>query len=231
MYRGINDLKKGYQPRTNVVKHKKCDLVADSHSNLARWRKHISQLFNKHGFNDVRQAELREAEPLVPEPSAFEVELDIEKVRSHKSPGTDQITVDLIKAVGRKIHTEIHKLVISFWNKEELPEEWKESLIVPIYKMGDKTDCSNYRGISILPTTYNILSNILLSRLTLYAEEITGDHQCRFRPNRSTTNLIFCIRQIFEKKLEYNEAVHQLLIDFQKAYDSGRREVLYNILN
>jgi hypothetical protein len=47
--------------------------------------------------------------------------------------------------------------IISIWNKEELPEEWKELLTVPIYKNGDKTDCSNYRGISLLPTTTNYL--------------------------------------------------------------------------
>jgi hypothetical protein len=70
----------------------------------------------------------------------------------------------------------------------------------------------------------------LLSRLTPYAEEITGDHQCGFRHNRSTTDHIFCIRQILEKKWEYNEAVHQLFVDFKKAYDSVRKEVLYNIL-
>jgi hypothetical protein len=73
------------------------------------------------------------------------------------------------------------------------------------------------------------LSNILL-RLIPYAEEIMGDHQCGFRRNRSTTNHIFCIRQILEKKWEHNEAVHQLFIDFKKAYYSVRREALYNIL-
>jgi hypothetical protein len=53
---------------------------------------------------------------------------------------------------------------------------------------------------------------------------------CGFRRNMSATDHRFCIRQIFEKKLEYNEAVHQLFIDFKKAYDSAKREVLYNIL-
>jgi len=95
---------------------------------------------------------------------------------------------------------------------------------------GAKTDCNNYRGISILPTTYKNLSNILLSRLIPYAKEIIGDHQCGFRRNRSTLDHIFCIRQITEKKWEYNESVHQLFIDFRKAYDSVRREVLYKIL-
>ena len=85
---------------------------------------------------------------------------------------------------------------ISIWNKEELPEEWKGSIIVPIHKKGDKTDCNNYRGISLLPTTYKILSNILLSRLIPYAEEVIGDHQCGLGRNRLTTDHIYCICQI-----------------------------------
>ena len=100
----------------------------------------------------------------------------------------------------------------------------------PIYKKGDKTDCSNCRRLSLLPTTYKIVSNILLSRLTAYAEEIIGDHQCGFRRSRSTAEHILCIRHILEKKREYNEEVHQLFIDFKKAYDSVRREVLHNVL-
>ena len=67
-----------------------------------------------------------------------------------------------MKTGGRTIHYEINNLIISIWNNEELPEEWKELIIVPIYKKGDKIDCSNYRGISLLPATYKILSNILL---------------------------------------------------------------------
>jgi hypothetical protein len=63
-----------------------------------------------------------------------------------------------------------------------------------------------------------------------YAEEIIGDHQCGFRRNRLTTDRIFCIRQILEKKWEYNEVVNQLFINFKKAYDSVRMEALYNIL-
>ena len=76
---------------------------------------------------------------------------------------------------------EIHKLITSIWKKEKLPEEWKESIIIPIHKKRDKTDCNNYRGISLMPTTYKILSNILLSRLIPYVKEIIEDHQCGFR--------------------------------------------------
>jgi len=112
----------------------------------------------------------------------------------------------------------------------ETAEEWKESITTPIHKKGDKTDCNNYRGLSLLPTTYKILSNILLSRLIPYAKEIIRDHQCGFRCNVSSIDLIFCIRQILEKKWEYNGPLQQLFIDFKKVYDSVRREVLYKIL-
>ena len=59
---------------------------------------------------------------------------------------------------------EIHELITSIWKKKKLPEEWNESIIVPIYKKANKTDCNNYGSISLLPTTYKFFSNILLSR-------------------------------------------------------------------
>src|SRR5215475_7203663 len=70
LYRGINDFKKGYQPRTNIIKDQKGDLVSDSHSILARWRNYFSQLLNVHGVNNVGQTEIHTAETLIPEPSA-----------------------------------------------------------------------------------------------------------------------------------------------------------------
>jgi hypothetical protein len=51
---------------------------------------------------------------------------------------------------------------------------------VPVHKMGDKTDCINYHEISLLSVSYNILSNILLSRLSPYINKIIGDDQCGF---------------------------------------------------
>jgi hypothetical protein len=74
------------------------------------------------------------------------------------------------------------------------------------------------------------LSNILLSRLIPYADEIIGDHQYGFRRNRPTTDQIFYIRQTLEKKWEYNGTVPQLFVDLKKAYDSVKREASYNIL-
>ena len=99
-------------------------------------------------------------------------------------------------------------------------------IFTKIHKKGDRMECNNYRGISLLSTSYKILSNILLSRTTPYADKIMGEYQCGFKRNRSTVDHIFCIWQILEKKWEYNKDV----CPFEKAYDSIKREYLYDIL-
>jgi hypothetical protein len=73
-------------------------------------------------YNEYRQTEIHTDTPLVPEPSASEVHLAIKNAKSHISPGIDQIPVELIKAGGRTIRCEIHKLLVSIWNKMDLPE-------------------------------------------------------------------------------------------------------------
>jgi hypothetical protein len=100
-------------------------MFAHSHSILVE---ESIQLLNINWVNDVRQTDLHDlhiAEPLVPEPIAFEIEMAIEELKGHKSSGNDEIPAEMIKAGGRTIHSEIHKLVNSIWNKEELPKEWK----------------------------------------------------------------------------------------------------------
>jgi hypothetical protein len=108
------------------------------------WKNYFCQLLNVHGVNDVRQTEIHTAEQLVHEPSSFAVEIAIGKLKGYKSPGIDQILAELIQAGGLTLRSEIHKLINCIWNEEELPEQWKESIFVPIYKKGDRTDCSNY---------------------------------------------------------------------------------------
>jgi hypothetical protein len=157
------------------------------------------QLLKVHVECGVRQTEIHTAEQFVPENNSSDFEVAIGKLKRYKSPGVDQIPADLIQAGEETLRSEIDKLIKLIWNKEELPHQWKESIVLPIHKNGDKTYCSNYRGISLLSTAYKILSNILLARLNSYADEIMGDHQCGFRRNRSTTDQIFYIPQVLGK--------------------------------
>jgi hypothetical protein len=71
-------------------------------------------------------------------------------LKKYKSPESDEIPAELIQAGGKILLYVIHKLINSVWNKKELPDQWKKSIIVPVHKKGDKTDCNNYHGISLL---------------------------------------------------------------------------------
>jgi hypothetical protein len=142
--------------------------------------------------------DIHTAGPLVSEPSLVEVEIAITKLKRYKSLGTGQIPAELIRGGGKTLRC---YLIRSIWNKEELPQQWKGSITVPIYRKGYKTRCNNYRGFSLLSTTYKILSNILLAWLNPYVNEIVWHHQCGFRRNRSSMDQIFYIPQILEKKM------------------------------
>jgi hypothetical protein len=231
--RGINEFKRVYQSRNNLEKDEN-DLLADSHNILNRWKNYFSQFLKVHYVRDVWQIEVHAVEPILPGSSRLEVDIAIAKLKKYKLQGSDQIPAKQIQAGGEMLLSAIRNLINSIWNEEELPDQWNEEelpdqwnepIIVPIHKKDDQTDSNNYRGIS-----YKILSTNLLSRLSPYVDEIIADHQCGFRRNIQTTDQIFCIRQTLGKKLEYNETVHQLFVDFKKAYDSVRREVLCNIL-
>jgi hypothetical protein len=150
-----------------------------------RWKNYYSHLLNvqAHRVSEVRQIEIHTGEPLVPNPSHFKVVI---KFRQSWS--------------GRRwdINSKIHKFINSICSKEEWPDEWKKSIIVPIYKKDDKND-NNYWGISLLSTSYKIVSNIFLSRLSPYVDEIIGDHQCGFRRNRPTNYQFFAFVRYWRK--------------------------------
>jgi hypothetical protein len=154
---------------------------------------------NVHRVSDVRQTEIHIAEPIVPDPIPFEMEIAIVKLKKNKPPVSDEIPAELIQAGGEILRSEVHTLINSIRNKEELPNQWKESIILQIHRKGDKPHCSHYRGISLLSTSYKIVSSILLSSLSPYADKIFGDRPCGFRRNRSVTDQIVCVCQILQK--------------------------------
>jgi hypothetical protein len=94
---------------------------------------------NVHRISDVRQREIHTAEPLVPGPSTFEVEIAIAKLKIYQSPGSSQIPAQTFQTRGEILRSEIHKLINSILNKEELSDQWKCFVVVQIYKKGDKT--------------------------------------------------------------------------------------------
>jgi hypothetical protein len=89
VYRGINEFKRGYQPRSNLVIDENGDLLANPETIVNRWKSYVSQLMNVHDVTDIRQIETHTAEPLVPGPCHFEVEISIAKLKKYTAPGSD----------------------------------------------------------------------------------------------------------------------------------------------
>lgn len=103
--------------------------------------------------------------------------------------------------------------------------------VVNIYKRkGDRADCTNYHGISLLCVAGKILARIIMDRLLPAFESMLPDSQAGFRPNRSTIDMIFTLRQIPEKTREQHASLHAVFIDLKKAFDMVNRQALWQIL-
>jgi len=128
-----------------------------------------------------------------------------------------------MKYGGNKLLNRMYELVRQICKEERITEEWKETIIVPIHKRGDRDRCENYRGIALGNTAYKILSNIILGKIKPYIEKVMGDYQNGFRDGRSVIGNIFSLKIINVKLWEYNHSVQYLFIGFQKAYDNIHR--------
>jgi hypothetical protein len=113
---------------------------------------------------------------------------------------------------------------------EKLPDQWNEGIICPVYKKGDRLNCTNFRPITLLNIRYKIFAIILNKRLTHIIEEELSDFKSGFRQNRSTISNIFMIRQIVEKCYEHNIYIHNIFIDYTHAFDSVKRNKLIECL-
>ena len=135
----------------------------------------------------------------------------------------------MVKSGGYILKSRIYDMLIKIWNSEQIPEEWTEG-ICPIYKKGDRRECSNYRPITLLNVVYKIFAILLHNRLCKMVEHKIGEYQTGFRPNRSTIDNIFIIRQIYEKCHEYNIELHNVFVDFMHAFDSVNRSLISECL-
>ena len=98
-------------------------------------------------------------------------------------------------------------------------------------KKRDRTECGNYRGISLLSAAGNIFALILLNRLSSHiTQDVVPETQCSFRSNRSTVDMIFCLRQLQEKCIEQDRPLYIVFVDFTKAFDTVGRSGLWQLL-
>ena len=164
------------------------------------------------------------------EPSLAETILSIRQMKNGKAPGVDGIPAEVLKHGEDELASRLHHLILLIWQTEEITSDLQDADIVKIFKKGDKSECGNYRGISLLATVGKIIARILANCLVPHAEGFLPESQCGFRPNRGTTDMIFTARQLQEKCREQRQPLYMAFIDLTKAFDSVNRAALWQIL-
>ena len=173
--------------------------------------------------------------PLGFQPTMQQLTGDIRSLASGKAIGPDGVSVELFKITlngDPALHRRLLDIVVRIWRGGEVPQQWKYAIIVVLHKKRDRTECGNYRGISLVAHAVNILLKLIARRLSEYCERVgvLRKEQSGFRPNRSTTDVMFVIRRLQELARKKRIPLYVCFIDLTKAYDPVDRTLLWTVL-
>ena len=179
-----------------------------------RWVEYFEKLFNVENKGE-ELIEMFKVEGPEKGIEVDEVREAMSGMKSDKAPGVSEVSIDMLRAGGEECLIWILDLLKAVWDKEQIPEDWRKSLIVPIFKKkGGILDCRNYRGIKLLEYGFKILERILDKRIRKVVK--TDLKQFGLMPGKSTVDAIFIVRQLVEKRIEGNLAVFCDLLTWRK---------------
>ena len=169
------------------------------------------------------------------EPTEEEMVTALKAMANAKAMGADGLPAELLKLglqQDRTILRELHRLTILIWRQGKVPQQWKDAVIPVLNKKGDKAECGNYRGISLVSHAGTVLLKVVADRLSAYCEAkgLLPEEQCGFRPDRSTTDMMLVVRRLQEVGRKAGVSLHMCFIDLQKAYDTVDRTLLWQVL-
>ena len=164
-------------------------------------------------------------------PSLEETRVAVGRLKGGKAAGICEIAGEMLKEGGPDAIRALHTVVAAVWQSGIIPTDWKRGLVVPIWKgKGDRQDCSNYRGVTLLSVPGKVLAQLLLSRVRGHLLLHQRPEQSGFTPKRSTIDRILALRVLVERRLEFRQSLFTAYVDLKKAFDSVHREALWEIL-
>ena len=220
----------------NPLKDSDGTLLKDKAAILARWAQYFGTLLNNANPTDPSAIDELPQLPVANELDAditeSEVAEAISSLKAGKAAGPDGLPPDLFIYGGPAIVKLLTDFCRRCWQERDVPSQWLRANIVTIYKKkGAKSDCGNYRGLSMLDVAGKVLAKVLNKRFnSSIAERILPESQSGFRAGRSTTDMIFVCRQIIEKAREQQEPISIGFVDLRKAFDTVNREMLFRVL-
>ena len=135
-------------------------------------------------------------------------------IDNNKVPGVDSVVNEFLKYGGSKVRNMLLKIIMIF-EKAEVPNNFRKTLIKPLRKKGDRSECLNYRGISLVSVSSKLLSNIIRFRTRDAVDKVLRDEQCGFRKVRRCVDQIFTFRLIIERCLSFQEPLVLCFIDHE----------------
>ena len=222
---------------SQCVRDKGGRLLRDKRRILERWVRVFRSLLNsKFDMLDPDIPKRLQQQPVASalgiEPTEEEIATAMKAMANEKTVGPDGLRVELLKLglqQDRTILLEFHRLTTLIWRERKVPQQWKEAVITVLHKKGDKTECGNYRGISLVSHAGKVLLKVVARRLSTYCEAkgLLPEEQCGFRPDRSTTYMMFVMRKLQEIGRKAGVSLLMCFIDLQKAYDTVDRTLLW----
>ena len=173
------------------------------------------------------------SEPERDEPSNIstdEVQAAIRALKPGKAASIDQIRPELLKSLSRHGILWLTRACCVVWREGRVPVDWQAGTVVPVFKKGDRRECPNYRGITLLSLPGKAYSRVLEQKCRTIVEPKIQDTQCGFCPERGTTDQQFTLCQVFEKAWEFAKSVYTAFIDLEKTYDRVPRDLLRSVL-
>ena len=225
-----------YQVRSPLRSSDGLELLTDKRAILSRWSEHFQALFNANRTVEDSVILRIPQQPVKAEldnpPSFEETTKAIKQIKCGKAAGVDGIPPEAWKHGDPALHCKLHELFLCCWEQGKLPQDLRDAVIITLYKnKWEKSNCDNYRGITLLSIAGKILARILLNRLVpTIAEDNTPESQCGFRRNRSTTDMVFVLWQLQEKCRQQNKGLYVSFVDLTKAFDTVSRKEMWHIM-
>ena len=210
-----------------ILRDKHGNILNEDQAILARWKEHFEELLNPSSASPpIPELQIRAMTSL----DRDEIWRLVKRLKSGKAAGIDEIRPELLKALDGEGIDWLTRVFQVAWDSGEVPKDWRTGVVVPVFKKGDKAECTNYRGITLLSLPGKIYAKMLESRVRAIVEPRIADEQCGFRPGRSTADQVFCLQQVQEKTWEYAIPVYMTFVDLEKAYDRVPRDKLWECL-
>ena len=220
MYKSVQlEETKKVESQQQCIRDEEGRLLRDKGRIRERWVRFFRSLLNSK--SDMIDADIPKRLPQHPvasalgiEPTEEEIATAMKAMANAKAVGPDGLPAELLKLglqQDRTILRELHRLTNLIWRQGKVPRrEWKDAVITVLHKKGDKMECGNYRGISLVSHAGKVLLKVVARRLSAYCEAkgLLPEEQCGFRPDRSTTDMMFVVRRLQEVGRKAGVSLH-----------------------